>query len=454
MHKIFCWSFVISIFLPFNAAAQSDTLILSIDELFSEGVSGSLAIVADRLKENISSAEAGNTRSMLYPELEVGLNAGILGQPVIFQDGLLYPELEVGLNAGILGQPVIFQDGLGNPTYPDCPDWSQNYAVNFTQPLYTGGKIRNSIRKSEINRDIAELTTASDIAELKLSLLNRYLTLLNLYRKFDVLSRTIEKSERRLVDIRRMKREGLITNNDVLRSEMQLTDNRLLRTETENNIALVSQQIALLIGRDEKLLIVPDTVLPEFEALDGVYDDYVAIASGLEPGLQIARFRTMAAGHDLKLLPHLSLYAANTLARPVSRTLADMYNNNWNVGLSLSYSISSLYHSKNRIRAAKMNILLSRNAEEQKMQSIRMEIKNAFLRHREALEKVKALELSVRQAHENYRIMHNRYMNQLAILTDLLDADNIRLNAELQLTNARTSAVYAYYQLRKACGRL
>lgn len=435
MHKIFCWSFVISIFLPFNAAAQSDTLRLSIDELFSEGVSGSLAIAADRLKENISSAEAGNTRSMLYP------------------------ELEVGLNAGILGQPVIFQDGLGNPTYPDCPDWSQNYAVNFTQPLYTGGKIRNSIRKSEINRDIAELTTASDIAELKLSLLNRYLTLLNLYRKFDVLSRTIEESERRLVDIRRMKREGLITNNDVLRSEMQLTDNRLLRTETENNIALVSQQIALLIGRDEKLLIVPDTVLPEFEALDGVYDDYVAIASGLEPGLQIARFRTMAAGHDLKmekseLLPHLSLYAANTLARPVSRTLADMYSNNWNVGLSLSYSISSLYHSKNRIRAAKMNILLSRNAEEQKMQSIRMEIKNAFLRHREALEKVKALELSVRQAHENYRIMHNRYMNQLAILTDLLDADNIRLNAELQLTNAITSAVYAYYQLRKACGRL
>ena len=56
---------------------------------------------------------------------------------------MLYPELEVGLNAGILGQPVIFQDGLGNPTYPDCPDWSQNYAVNFTQPLYTGGKIRN-----------------------------------------------------------------------------------------------------------------------------------------------------------------------------------------------------------------------------------------------------------------------------------------------------------------------
>lgn len=37
-----------------------------------------------------------------------------------------------------------------------------------------------------------------------------------------------------------MKEEGLITNNDVLRSEMQLTNDRLARQETENDILLVS----------------------------------------------------------------------------------------------------------------------------------------------------------------------------------------------------------------------
>ena len=62
--------------------------------------------------------------------------------------------------------------------------------------------------------------------------------------------------------------------------------------------------------------------------------------------------------------------------------------------------------------------------------------------------------LSVRQAEENYRIMQNRYLNQLAILTDLLDANSVRLNVELQLVTARTRVIYTYYQLQKACGRL
>lgn len=86
---------------------------------------------------------------------------------------------------------------------------------------------------------------------MKLSLLEQYMSLFSLYRQHDVLTRNIEESERRLKDIRQMKKEGLITNNDVLRSEMQLTNDRLSLTETENSIILVSQQLNILLGIDE-----------------------------------------------------------------------------------------------------------------------------------------------------------------------------------------------------------
>ena len=99
-------------------------------------------------------------------------------------------------------------------------------------------------------------------------------------------------------------------------------------------------------------------------------------------------------------------------------------------------------------------VSLRKNDEEQKMQRIRMDVRTAFLRHQEALQRVEALQLSVRQAQENYRIMQNRYLNQLAILTDLLDANSVRLNVELQLVTGRTRVIYTYYQLQKACGRL
>lgn len=122
--------------------------------------------------------------------------------------------------------------------------------------------------------------------------------------------------------------------------------------------------------------------------------------------------------------------------------------------MSVSVPLSSFYKNNHKLKESKLAVNLRRNAEEQNMQTIRMNVRTAYLRHQEALRQVEALKLSVRQAEENYRIMQNRYLSQLVILTDLLDANSVRLNVELQLTTARTRVIYTYYQLQKACGRL
>lgn len=285
------------------------------------------------------------------------------------------------------------------------------------------------------------------------------MSLFSLYRQHDVLTRNIEESERRLKDIRQMKKEGLITNNDVLRSEMQLTNDRLSLTETENSIILVSQQLNILLGIDENRLLLPDTTLLYRAVALEQYDDYVTQACMNDPAIRLLREQTEVARNDVRLakaanLPNISLYASNTLARPISRTMVDMYNNNWNIGLSVSYPLSSLYKNNHKIKESKLAVTLSQNTEEQKIQQIKVNVRTAYLRHREALQQVEALKLSVKQAQENYRIMQNRYLSQLAILTDLLDANSVRLNAELQLTSARTRVIYTYYQLERACGRL
>ncbi len=418
-----------------HAAAQTDSLSLSVEQLFEQGIEQSLRIGADRLKEDMAGLRARTARA------------------------LRLPDVEVGLKGGYVGQPVVFEHGLSDPTRPDAPDWSQNYAIDFTQPLYRGGKIKYAIRQADLQRDIAALQTATDQADLKLELPRQYLDLFSLYKQHQVLARNIAESERRLKDIRQMKREGLITNNDVLRSEMQLTDNNLSLLQTENNIRLVSQQLDILLGLDEGLLLRPDTtLLDKVFALES-YDDYVLQAYEADPAMRLLQQQTELARNNIRLtradnLPNLSLYASNTLARPVSRTLADMYNNNWNVGLSLSYSLSSLYQNRHKLREARRNVALQRNAEEQQKQDLRIGIRTAYLKHNEALKRVEALKLSVRQAEENYRIMRNRYLSQLAILTDLLDADNLRLNAELQLTTARTQVIYTYYQLQRSAGKL
>lgn len=150
----------------------------------------------------------------------------------------------------------------------------------------------------------------------------------------------------------------MITNNDVLRSEMQLTDNRLSLSETQNNIRLVSRQLDILLGMDEELLLLPDTALLEQSCPIVAYEDYVDRAYVIEPSMLLLQKQTEMAQNQIRLtqaeqMPRLSLYASNTLARPITRTMADLYNNSWNVGLTFSYSLSSLYQNRHRLNEAR-----------------------------------------------------------------------------------------------------
>lgn len=421
--------------VPLWTLAQQPARLLPVDELFRLGTENSLQLKKARMQEVISDEREKTARTNRLP------------------------NIQIGASAGVIGQPIIFQRGMSHPVRPETPDWSQNYNINLTQPLYQGGKIQNKIREAKLQRQIATLNTADNEAETKLVLLQQYMTLFSYYKQREVLARNIEESERRLKDIHRMKQEGIVTRNDEIRSELQLTNDRLAYQEADNDIAITSQQLDILLGLDEALLITPDTTLlyTAVNLLD--YDAYVQMAYDNYPGMQIARQQIRLVENDIRLvkadyLPSLSLHAGNTLARPLSSTMADMYNNNWNIGLSLSYNLSSLYQNKHRLHEARQTVLLQKYTEDLLMQNIRINIRTAHTRHKEALERVEALKLSVRQAEENYRIVQNRYLNQLSILTDLLDASSVRLDAELQLTVARTKVIYTYYELQRACGKL
>lgn len=408
---------------------------LTLDELFRLGTENSLRLQATRMQEVIAADKEKTAQTSRLP------------------------DISIGATTGYIGRLTVFRQGLSQPVHPDMPDWSHNYNVEVTQPIYRGGKIHYTIKRSSLEKQIATLNSTNDKAEIKLLLLGQYMDLFSLYKQKEVFARNVEESARRLEDIRRLKKEGIVTRNDELRSELQLTNDQLAYREANDNIAIVSQQLDVVLGLDETLLLQPDTTLLYTAVSLESSDEYVQLAYENYPELQIARYNTRLAENDIRLskadyLPSLSLRAANTLARPLSTTMEDMFSNNWNIALSLSCNLSSLYRNKHKVHEARQYVNIRKNREEQVRQDIRVNVKSAWIKHHEALDRVEALLLSVRQAEENYRIVRNRYLNQLSILTDLLDASSIRLEAELQLTNARTEVIYSYYQLMRSCGNL
>lgn len=50
-------------------------------------------------------------------------------------------------------------------------------------------------------------------------------------------------------------------------------------------------------------------------------------------------------------------------------------------------------------------------------------------------------------AQRNYSTTATRYSADMALITDMLDAANARIDAEQQLVNARINIIYSYYKL-------
>lgn len=430
---------LIFLLLFFATAIKSQsTYLLTIDELFSKGVEHSIAIQSSYLKYHMAEDKVSLAKKKRLPDIQVAGQFGYVGQSTILDTDLSYLS------------------------HPLSPDWKQNYQVAMSQPLYQGGRIKNNITKSELEKSIAEISLSKDTSNLKLWLMSKYLDLYNLYGQERTYQLNIDEAMLRLQNILKMKEEGMITSNDVLRSEIQLNNYKLAFDEVKNNIAIVSQQLAIALGMDESLIYRPDSTFIDKKPLaDANMESYVVDAYENYPELKIAKINTNVAKNSLNILkadylPTLSLQVANTFQRPIPNTspVKDLYINSWGMTLNLSYHLSNLFDRKRSISVAKAQINLQELAEEQQKQNIRTNVKTYYLKHQEALNRVSLLENTLRQANENYRIMSVKYFNQLSILTDLLDANTLQLNAELQLTSAKTNAIYTYYQLLNVCGKL
>lgn len=430
-NKIGCVVFV----LLCGTSYAQESYKLSVEALFDLGVAGSLNVQSSKVGVAIAHSEREDRRI----------------------DRL--PEINMGLIGGYIGEPKTFGKGYKSSNHTSMPDWSQNYSLDATQLLYNGRRIKHSIDKADLQKRVAQVAVERDVSNVKLMLMDSYLELFGLYRQQEVIIGSIREAEQRLHDIRSMAKNGMVTESDVLRSELQLSSYELALTEIGNNIVIVSQQLDIALGLDENLILLPEGDIFGLAGELLPYENYLEMAYRNFPELKMAKLYVEMAGKDRQLVksdyfPRLAVKAGNIMARPITSTAQDLYSNNWNVSLSLSYNISSLYHNKRKVEISGHNIELQRIEESRVVQRIRADVKSGYIKHNESLQRIKTLSISVEQAKENYRIVLNKYRYHLAILTDLLDASRLQMEAELQLTNARTMAVYTYYQLLHSSGNL
>lgn len=374
------------------------------------------------------------------------------------------PRVTTGGSYAYLGGLIAYEPhaGLQNPESRSVPPGPHAYqaSVGADWDVYTGGRIKNQIATQVVNEVLETERLALTASDVRLRVATAYLDVQR-NREYQALTaNNVKESERRLKQIQSLYKNGVVLRSDLLRAELQLSRQKLLLMEIGNTITLTNQRLNLLLGSPEDQVNQLAAVGPA-AVLDNTYADYLDQAQAKAPELRVAGLQTRLS--ELRLdatqaskRPQVGLftgYGFNYPNRLVFPYVSQLYSVG-QVGVRISYNITARWSDRHAEKAAEIGIERQRLGEEKAFDDKRIEVKTAYVRYRETLERIRIAEQNIGQATENYRIVNRTYFNQLALLTDLLDADNQLLQARFDLVTAHTLAATQYYQLQKAIGLL
>lgn len=154
--------------------------------------------------------------------------------------------------------------------------------------------------------------------------------------------------------------------------------------------------------------------------------------------------------------PTIGLIAANNFDGPILIEVPPINKNfnYWYVEVNVTYKFDALFKNNKKVKQAKLATLKAQENKRLADEQLSNSINAAYINLEEAYTRLDTKEKNVQLAHENYEVIHSRYLNGLSLVTDMLDASNIQLSSELELANAQIGILYQYFMLKKTIGTL
>ncbi len=396
-----------------------------------------------------------------HPTLKVyRSDINIARQNVEIAKNNLLPELTAGVQGFYLGDVTILDKNLSRVTTVKMPHFGNTFSLQASQLIWKGNTVRNGIKIRTLQEELAELSYQTNEQSIKLLVLGYYLDLSKLYNQENVYHKNIELAEKRLDNIKKFYKQGMVTRNDVIRGELQLSNLQLALQVVNNNQQIINKQLTVALGLDESVRIIPENSVLNHTAAVGTLQEYREMAKNHPSVLLTERsvdiYDVSAKITRAEMLPSLAAFAGNNLQRPLtsSSPATDMFSNSYNAGLSLDFNIDALFKSPKKLQLNKIEKQKAIDQANDTSLSVGIAVNSAYIKYNEAVTQNKTLEVNADLTSENYRIMESKYNNQLAILLDLLDASNAKLDAELQLANSEINIVFSYYKLLREAGNL
>ena len=371
------------------------------------------------------------------------------------------PDIEISLSASYLGNGCLMDRDFTNGQNIPMPHFGNNFAIKATQLIYGGGVVNTGIAMAKLKEEMACVNQDATRSRIRFMLIGFYLDLYKLQNALKVYDRNIELAKVVIADTKARNEAGVVLQNDITRYELQLKNLELSRKRVCNSMEILNYDLVTMLGLPSDTFIQPDTTLlaQALPVEDMAYWQQLAeneAYSIKQSALAVEMSKKNEKMVRAERLPSVALVASNHFDGPITIEVPviDKNFNYWYVGVGVSYKLSSLYKSGKNIKRARLDTELNRRRKEDVLEQTSLAVQADYTRYMEAYDEVATLEKNVQLAKENYGVIETRYRNDIALVTEMLDASNQLLDAELQLVNSRINVIFNYYKLKNTSGNL
>ncbi|MEX6687576.1 TolC family protein [Danxiaibacter flavus] len=371
------------------------------------------------------------------------------------------PDLDFHTSYARITNLTEFHNGYSNKevikAIPDMYDATLSAKV----PLYAGGRIKTAIEKSNKEKELSTLQVEKTTNDIEMDVIGTYLGIYKLMSVQQVINEQIKEEQKRLREVQALKRNGAVTKNEILRAELQLNNMQLSLITNQKNITVATHDLQTILNLSEEMTLELDTTnLLQMPALEDAYEAYLQKAYQKEDMRIALKHQEIALAERKEVkggfYPTVGLFGSYAYKYPDYMLFPPtpyLYSLGM-IGVDVNFSISNLYKNKKKMTVANKHVAESQLETSILKDEITDKVFKEYQQLKEIKERIPVTEKAIQQAEENYRIIKVKYLNQLALITDIVDADNALLQARFNNVSEKIDAQMKFYQLLYASGML
>ena len=329
-----------------------------------------------------------------------------------------------------------------------------------TQPIFTGFSLLNQYKIAKLGLDAAKINEKLKRLEIIFEAKKMFFSLLKAQKFLKISQDTVTQITAQKEVAKNFYEVGMTPLNDLLQAKVELANARQELISAQNNLEITKSNFNILLRRPINESVKLEDVLNYTTfAHDIDYCFKAAKKNRLE--LKIADLEIEIAEKEVKLAQKNYYPSINLEGSYFKRgTEWDVDGGDyiydpegWSITAVASWDFWEWGRSNYEVKEKQSRLSQAQYQKTGILDNIRIEVKQAYLNTLESEKNITTAKKAIEQAKENFRINKERYKEQIATSTDVLDAQTLLSRTVTNYYKALYDFKIAKASLHKAMGR-